>query len=394
MLTAAEMRVVLFDLAAGCAAHQRRILVLAAAHQPDVVALQGDHLVRGEAPSHGSMGLPLNQPAVLDFLIELLLNPPKRGLAHCPLQRIPHQLTFPRNGFAFKVLFDRIVDGLPDCSVYLRLASRLYLVSAGLGFLHDTLRLVPEFLGHRLVTALHFFVADIDLGVPRSVGGDFCGFRPSDTLLVHVLFDLLPAWAARFQILLGVALDLRCSVWALLNFISQLPQAQRQFCSINGSRILLRAIQLMRLQCAGIAVFSLGDIEDDHMGMKLRGGISVHRTATVMLKLRGNPSAGCFGLMVNEANSSNTNHTGRDRRLPWFINRRIIMSSHMLMSPCVCALASGMLVRKAQPWGTSSAHLAMVSILRDGVLAGSNWRLSATMLREASTPPRCGPASS
>ena len=55
-------------------------------------------------------------------------------------------------------------------SVRLLLARRLDLVSAGLGFLHDTLRLVPESLGHRLVTALHFFVADIDLGVSRSGG--------------------------------------------------------------------------------------------------------------------------------------------------------------------------------------------------------------------------------
>src|SRR5271157_5994273 len=212
MLTATEMWVVLFDLVAGSAADQRPILVLARAHQPDVVTLQGDHLVGCEAPAVAWVRFPLNQRAMLHFLIELLLNRPKRGLSHCPLQRIPHQLTCPRNCFAFKILFDRIVDGLPDCSVYLLLAPRLYLVSAGLGFVDDTLRLVPESLGHRLVTALHFFVADIDLGVPRSVGGDFCSFGTTDTLLVQVLFDLLPAWAARFQILLGVTLDPRCSV--------------------------------------------------------------------------------------------------------------------------------------------------------------------------------------
>src|SRR5271157_3756866 len=60
MLTAAEMWVVLFDLVAGSAADERRILVLARAHQPDVVTLQCDHLVRGEAASDGSMRLPLN----------------------------------------------------------------------------------------------------------------------------------------------------------------------------------------------------------------------------------------------------------------------------------------------------------------------------------------------
>src|SRR5271157_685972 len=291
MLTAAEIWVVSFDLVAGSAADQRRILVLDRAHQADVVTLQGDHLVRGEASSDGSVRLPLNQRTVLDFLIELLLNPRKRRLSHCPFQRIPHQLAFLRNGFALKVLFDRIMDGLADCSVYLLVAPRLHLVSARLCFVDDTLRLVPESLGHRLVTVLHFFVADIDLGVPRSVGGDFCGFGPTDTLLAQVLFDLLPAWAAGFQILLGVALDLWCSVWALFNLISQSLQAHREFCSIYGSRILLGAIQLMRLQCAGIAVFSLSDIEDDHMGVKLGRGISIYRTGTVMLKLRGNPSA-------------------------------------------------------------------------------------------------------
>jgi hypothetical protein len=50
---------------------------------------------------------------------------------------------------------------------------------------------------------------------------------------------------------------------------------------------------------ANIAVFSLGDIEDDHMGVKLRRGISIHGTATVMLKLRGDPSASCFWRMVS-----------------------------------------------------------------------------------------------
>src|SRR5271165_1497092 len=148
MLTAAEMRVVLFDLVAGSAADQGRILVLARPHDADVVALQGDHLVGGEAPSDGSVRLPLNQRTMLDFLIELLLNPRKRRLSHRTFQRIPHQVTFARNGVAFKVLFDRIVDRLANCSVYLLLAPRLYLVSAGLGFVHDTLRLIPELLRH------------------------------------------------------------------------------------------------------------------------------------------------------------------------------------------------------------------------------------------------------
>ena len=127
-------------------------------------------------------------------------------------------------------------------------------MSTGLGFPHNTLRLIPVSLRHLLVAALHFFVADIDLGVSRSVGGNFGGFGPADALLVQVLFDLLSAWAAGVQIFLGVALDLRRSVWALLNLISQLSQPQRQLGSVDRSRVLLRAIQLVRLQRAGLAV--------------------------------------------------------------------------------------------------------------------------------------------
>ena len=131
------------------------------------------------------------------------------------------------------------------------------------------------------------------------MGGDFCGFGPVHALLIQVLFDLLSAWAAGVQIFLGVALDLRCSVRALVNLISQLSQPQRQFGSIDRSRILLRTIQLVRLQRVGLAVRHSRDVEDDNMRVKLRCGIAVHRTAAVMLKLRGNPFAGCLCWMVS-----------------------------------------------------------------------------------------------
>ena len=49
----------------------------------------------------------------------------------------------------------------------------------------------------------------------------------------------------------------------------------------------------------GYRRFSLRDIENDHMGVKLGRGISFRRTAAVMRKFRGNPSASCFWLMVS-----------------------------------------------------------------------------------------------
>src|SRR5271157_4259795 len=47
MLAAAEMWMVLLDVVAGPDADQRWILLLARAHQADVVALQSDHFVGG-----------------------------------------------------------------------------------------------------------------------------------------------------------------------------------------------------------------------------------------------------------------------------------------------------------------------------------------------------------
>ena len=211
MLAAAEMWVVLLDLVAGTAADQRWILVLARAHQADVVALQSDHFVGGETAPRALVRLPLNQSALLNLPVELLLNSRKRGFAHCASQRIPHQITFARNGVPLEVFLHCITNRLADRSVRLLLARRSDLTSAGLGLLHHTLRLVAVLHGHLPVAALHFFVGDIELGIARSVGGDFRGFGSTDAFLAQVLFDLLAAWAAGFEIFLGVALDLWCS---------------------------------------------------------------------------------------------------------------------------------------------------------------------------------------
>src|SRR5208283_2492192 len=160
-----------------------------------------------------------------------------------------------------------VTNGFADRSVRLLLARRSDLTSADLRSLHHTLRLVAVLHGHLPVAALHFFVGDIELGIARSVRCDFCCLGPTDAFLVQVLFDLLPAWTAGFEIFLGVALDLWRSRRAWLNLIAHLSQSQGQLGAIYGRGKLLRPVELMRLQRAGLAVFSLRDIENDHVRM-------------------------------------------------------------------------------------------------------------------------------
>ena len=109
------------------------------------------------------------------------------------------------------------------------------------------------------MAALHFFVAHLELGISRSVGCDFCRFGSTDAFLVQVLFDLLPAWAAGVQILLGVPLDLRRSAGALLNLITQFSQPEGQIGAIYGRGKLLRPVEFVRLQRARLPVVPFGE---------------------------------------------------------------------------------------------------------------------------------------
>ena len=85
----------------------------------------------------------------------------------------------------------------------------------------------------------------------------------------------------------------------------------------------------MRLKCAGIAVFSRCDIENDHMGVKLGRGISIHWTATVMLKLCSDPSARCFWRMVSANARLNVSLQLVERQ----VNRLAVGHAHTFISP-------------------------------------------------------------
>jgi len=134
------------------------------------------------------------------------------------------------------------------------------------------------------------------------VGGDLPGRRTVDSLLPLVILHLLPPWARRLQVLPRVALDLRLAILAALQLVAELLQARCQLRAIDRRAVVLRSIQLMRLHGAGLPAFALGHIEDDSMGVELRGGVAIDRPCGVMLEGRGGELAGSlWGMHVADA---------------------------------------------------------------------------------------------
>ncbi len=83
-----------------------------------------------------------------------------------------------------------------------------------------------------------------------------------------------------------------------LDFISQIAEPVRQLGLVDGRRKLLGIEEATLLKGAGRAVRSLGDIEDDGMGVELRRGVAVYRARRVVLELCSDEFAGGLGGIV------------------------------------------------------------------------------------------------
>src|SRR5579859_2735926 len=105
-------------------------------------------------------------------------------------------------------------------------------------------------------------------------------------------FDLLPARARCFKILLRVAFDLGLAAGALFDLVAQSLQPQGKLRAVDCRSILLRTVKLSRLQCACLPVLAFGDVEEHDVRMQLWGCIAIHWPAAVMFKLGGNPFPG------------------------------------------------------------------------------------------------------
>jgi hypothetical protein len=85
----------------------------------------------------------------------------------------------------------------------------------------------------------------------------------------QVVFDLLTAWAGCLEVLARVAANLGLAAATALDLVTKRGQSRRQLGSVHRRRVLLRPIQLPRLQRAHRAVSRFRQIEDDGMRMEL-----------------------------------------------------------------------------------------------------------------------------
>src|SRR5208283_4897785 len=106
-----------------------------------------------------------------------------------------------------------------------------------------------------------------------------------------MLFDLFPAGTRSLKILAAVTLNFWLTAIAVFDLVAQFLQAVCKFRAIHGGGVLLHAVEFLRLQWAYFTVFSLCQIEEDDMSVKLRRCITVYWSRAVVFESRGDPFA-------------------------------------------------------------------------------------------------------
>jgi hypothetical protein len=96
--------------------------------------------------------------------------------------------------------------------------------------------------------------------VAGGVRGDLRGFGTCASGPLQIGPNLLAAWAGCVEILLRVALDLRCSAAAYSDFVTKLAKPVGQFRLMNRGGELLRLKQAPLLKSAELPVVTLGRI--------------------------------------------------------------------------------------------------------------------------------------
>src|SRR5271157_4521540 len=114
------------------------------------------------------------------------------------------------------------------------------------------------------------------LTVAGRVCGDLGSFLTGVAGAFEVLTNLLAAGTGCVEILLRVALDLRRAAPSGRDFVTELAEFVGQFGLIDGCGKLLRSEKALRLDGAGLAVFALGDVENDGVGVQLWRNIAIN----------------------------------------------------------------------------------------------------------------------
>ena len=77
--------------------------------------------------------------------------------------------------------------------------------------------------------------------------GDLRGLRSLETGTLHLLFDLLGAWARRIKVWLRIALYFRCAALAWLDLVTQPAELVGESRLVNSGGIVLRLEESLRL---------------------------------------------------------------------------------------------------------------------------------------------------
>ena len=248
------------------------------------------HLVRRERAARLSLAARnLDQLAIGDALFEFRFNLRQPRFAHRVPQRIAQQSPLIDHRRALDATLPRIRHGtLGNAPRTLRLNLHAP-PPRGLG--HHPLRLISMLGGEFLMLRPDLLDAQRLLGVPRPVRGDLRRSSASSPLLGKSLFDLLTPRTRCLKILLRVAFDLRLTMRAALDFIAQPLQVRRQLRAVNRRRVLLRLVKFLRLQRPRFALRRLRYIEDHRVRVQLRRGVTIDRTAAVVLEPGHRPRA-------------------------------------------------------------------------------------------------------
>ena len=146
--------------------------------------------------------------------------------------------------------------------------------------------------GHHLGWRMDFFA------VAGRVRGDLRGLLSRAACAFEVIMNLLAAGTRCVQVVLRVALDLRCSAAPRRDFVTEMAQSVGQFGLVDGSGELLRGEEAVRLNSARLAALSLGDVKNYRVSVQLRRNVTVDRTCGIVLERRSNEFARGFGRII------------------------------------------------------------------------------------------------
>src|ERR1700732_742628 len=127
------------------------------------------------------------------------------------------------------------------------------------------------------------------------MGGDLCGRGTGPMLLREMRLNLLTTGTGGVEVGLGVPSDFGLTAFPSINLVAQRRQPGRELGAVDGSGVLLRLVELPRLHGPDVAVGRFREVEEDDVGVQLRGGVAIDRPRAVMVEPRRRPAPGRLG---------------------------------------------------------------------------------------------------